>query len=547
MEISIKLICLCLLLPSRVSATGRRGIDYPPLRASARHPSGSDDHDPSGLPKAKGTDSSRVPGNASKLPDAESWTSNALVAACESISNAAKKAYKIVSNAYTGLVAAKVWGGTRLRRSGSMGDTEAANATMTDTKAAMPLEASWHHYVQEGHGAMVSTLLVSLEDLGTNTYKHAVGLLNALRNSRDTMANGNQTKTNAQHLRANAAGIDSGPNASAVNRITTLRNGMAHQGLEDNGFGTRHPLLAWEAMAIASLYAFIGVNAGSFVARAFQWPWLTSILVNIFVWPAVGLCYLLILIFGRGLAARQAKKQYFASSAKSAPDAKTLKDQSSALHNEAWCAYQVAHASHDLCVAKINNKNGMDEVVTPESLGKKGRVSEKGALRWYRWLSGSSSELTVGAMHVKTAELHCADAAKICNTLFALYRECAPAMPDTLSIGDALNVLQGWAAGKYGAHLVKTDDMNYLINTLLAALLAKSKCGSVFKADWMQLGDDYPQFFDVEPQYPQHVRYLRLLDSFRPELAQNLPRELFNGGCIESYKTWYATGSIEDN
>jgi len=198
-----------------------------------------------------------------------------------------------------------------------------------------------------------------------------------------------------------------------------------------------------------------------------------------------------------------------------------LKDQTSALLavDEAWCAYHVAHAAHDMCIAKINNKQGDKEVVTPESLREECQISEKRALRWYRWLAGgSASELTKGAVNVKVAELNCGDPTKICNTLFAIYHEDNH---DTLSITDALNVLQGWSAGKYGASYMKSADMDYLINTLLAVLLSKCKCGSVNKTDWMKLADDYPEFFDVEPQYPQHVRYLRLMDRFRKELSAN--------------------------
>lgn len=289
----------------------------------------------------------------------------------------------------------------------------------------------------------------------------------------------------------------------------TTHKGLVQRGFEETGFGERQSLVTWEIVVSIALYGFIGANTASFVARAFQWPWVTSMLMNIFIWPVLTLGALLCLTFFRVLARRQAKKYLYGS--KSRQSAKTFKDQTSALLSvdEAWCAYHVAQAAHDMCVAKLNRKHGGKEVVTPKSLREECRISEKMALRWYRWLAGSASELTVRAVHVKTAELHCADPAKICSTLFALYHEDDH---DTLSITDALNVLQGWGAGKYGANHVKSPEMDYLINSILAVLLSKCRYGSVHKADWMKLAEDYPEFFDVEPQYPQHVRYLRLIE-----------------------------------
>jgi len=320
----------------------------------------------------------------------------------------------------------------------------------------------------------------------------------------------------AQIVQPETSGVVAGTLASTGAHQMTLHKVLMHQSFQDTGFGSSifgRSLLTWEVVASITIYACIGANRANFVARTFQWPWLTSMIMNVFLWPLLTFGAFMILIFCRGFAKRQSQK-YLAPAVKKLLSTKPSKDPTSALLaiDEAWCAYHVAHASHDLCVAKINNKHRVNEVVTPESLLKESRASEKRALRWYRWLLGSSSELTVGAVHVKTAELHCADATKICNTLFEIYHEDGH---DTLSITDALNVLQGWAAGKYGASHIQSDAMNYVINTVLAMLLSKSKCGSVHRTDWMKLADDYPEFFDVEPQYPQHVRYSRLMDSFQ--------------------------------
>lgn len=368
-----------------------------------------------------------------------------------------------------------------------------------------------------------STLLGQLQDMGTTCYNYLLAMVSTLRKVNAPMLRAPRAKggssQDAESLQPKTHEVVAGTLGSTGGHRMTLHKGLVHTGFEESGFGARQSIVTWEVLACIILYAFIGANTASFVARAFQWPWVTSIFMNIFIWPVLTLGALLVLIFFRALAKRQAKKFFAPSYDKH--NANSLKNQTSALLavDEAWCAYHVAHASHDLCFAKINNKHGANDVVTPEGLAKECHISEKRALRWYKWLLGSASELTVGAVHVKTAELHCADAAKICNTLFAIYHEDDH---DNLSITDALNVLQGWGAGKYGASYIQKPEMDHLINTLLAVLLSKCKCGDVSKADWMRLADDYPEFFDVEPQYPQHVRYVRLMDKFQAELAQGL-------------------------
>lgn len=490
----MKLVILALLLlPSCALGAFRRGPGYTALKPPSQGAPASDVHNPDIAPPSSPSNSSTVSRNWSKLLDPAAWTSG-------------------LADVYKGVLGAKFWGEPRLRKS--------ASATSTD--AAVPLEpsASRNSTLHDG----ISSSLLGFHELGTNAYKQMLSMISSLRHSDAPMLRARQAKgsssQNTESLQPKSSEVVAGTLASAGGHRMTLHKGLVQQGFEDTGFGARQSLLTWQVIASITLYAFIGANTASFVASAFQWPWFTSMLVNIFIWPVLTIGALLVLIFFRGLAKRQAKK-YLATTAKNMhqEQAKTLKDQNALLAvDEAWCAYHVAHASHDLCIAKINNKNGRDEVVTPESLGKECRISENRALRWYKWLLGTASELTVGAVHVKTAELHCADASKICSTLFAIYHEDDH---DTLSITDALNVLQGWAAGKYGASHIKSADMDYLINTLLAVLLSKCKCGSVNKTDWMKLADDYPEFFDVEPQYPQHVRYLRLMDRFRTELVQN--------------------------
>lgn len=349
-------------------------------------------------------------------------------------------------------------------------------------------------------------LHVVVRDYTVAAYKSFVALVKSSIHSNGTMLRAHHGK--AESLQPKSSEVTAGTLVSSGGHRMTTHRGLVQKHFEETGFGARQSLLTWEVIASITLYAFIGANTASFVARAFQWPWVTSMLLNIFIWPVLSLGALLVLVFFRSLAKKQARK-YLQTSRN---NAKTLKDQTSALLavDEAWCAYHVAHAAHDMCVAKMNDKSLRGkELVTPESLRQECHISEKRALRWYKWLAGSASELTARAVSVKTAELHCADPAKICATLFAIYHEDDH---DTLSITDALNVLQGWAAGKYGASYIKSADMDYLINTLLAVLLSKCKCGSVTRADWMRLADDYPEFFDVEPQYPQHVRYIRLMD-----------------------------------
>jgi len=491
----MKLVILALLfLPSYVLGTGRRGIGYHVIQPPAHRAAASVARNADSAPPIAHSNSTTVPMGWSRFLDPAAWISD-------------------LSDAYKGFLGSKFWGETRLRRSASVSNTE------------VPLEASDSHNIIQHMRS--PTFLVSLQDLGTTTYKYILAMVSPSAHSNATMLHAHEAKAssspNAENLQPKTSEVVAGTLASAGGHRMTLHKGL--EVIEDTGFGASRSLLTWEVIACITLYAFIGTNTASFVARVFQWPWLTSMLVNVFIWPVLTLGALVILIFCRSLALRQAKK-YFG------PVQRTKnveEDQTSALLavDEAWCAYHVAHASHDLCVAKINDKHGVNEVVTPESLGKESRTSEKGALRWYRWLLGSTSELTVGAVHVKTAELHCADASKICNTLFAIYHEDGH---DTLSITDALSVLQGWAAGKYGASHVQSADMNYLINTLLAVLLSKCKCGSVNKADWMKLADVYPEFFDVEPQYPQHVRYLRLMDSIRTEAYPDWMNPATRGG-----------------
>lgn len=469
----MKSVILSFLLPSYVLATSRRGIG--PAHVAAA--SAADTPDATQLVRHSNSSSTALMGWSTYL-DPASWKPG-------------------LSDAYKGVVSANVWGDSS---SVFIGRRSAGSEASASPNTA-------------------STVLAGLQHFGISTYRSILGMVSSLGSSNATMLRARSTPQNAESSQPKTSEVVAGTLGSAGGHRMTLHKGLVHQGFEDTGFGARQSLLTWEVIASITLYAFIGANTASFVARAFQWPWLTSMLLNIFIWPILSVGALMVLIFFRVLAKRQAQK--FLTASKHKHSAKMAKEQTSALLavDEAWCAYHVAHSAHDLCLAKINNKHGVNEVVTPESLGKECKISEKRALRWYRWLAGSASELTVGAVHVKTAELNCADASKICNTLFAIYHEDDD--QDTLSITDALNVLQGWAAGKYGASHIKSADMDYLINTLLAVLLSKCKHGSVNKADWMKLADDYPEFFDVEPQYPQHVRYLRLMDRFRTELAQN--------------------------
>jgi len=372
-----------------------------------------------------------------------------------------------------------------------------------------------------------ATMRVAMQDVSLVAYSNFKSVLTWMKTYlpvNSTMLRAHRSKgnmsQNAETLQPKTSELADGTLGSAGGHRMTTHKGFIAKHFEDTGFGARQSIFTWQVIASITLYAFIGANTASFVAKTFGWPWITSILMNIFIWPVLTLVALLIIIFFRAVAKKQAKK-FLCASKPPKHSAKALKDQTSALLavDEAWCAYHVAHAAHDMCIAKINNKQGDKEVVTAESLREECQISEKRALRWYKWLAGgSASELTKGVVNVKVAELNCADPTKICNTLFAIYHEDNH---DTLSITDALNVLQGWSAGKYGASYMKSADMDYLINTLLAVLLSKCKCGSVNKTDWMKLADDYPEFFDVEPQYPQHVRYLRLMDRFRKELSHN--------------------------
>jgi len=228
-----------------------------------------------------------------------------------------------------------------------------------------------------------------------------------------------------------------------------------------------------------------------------------SMLVNIFIWPVCTVVALPMLVFFRVLGKREARNYLFGSKNKSS--------KKRALTNEdAWCAYHVAHAAHDQCAATINSLLHGREFVTVRSLKESCHISEKGALGWHRWLSCGSSELTVTAMLAKTAELPCADASKICCALFEIYDE---PRSETLSVADALDVLQGWAAGKYGPGCVWTPDMEFLINTLLTHVRL-GESDHVHKSDWMKLANVYPEFFDVESKLSQHARYLRLMTTY---------------------------------
>jgi len=407
--------------------------------------------------------------------------------------------------------------------------TAAQSQQVTAAQADKSITAQSQNATHKGPLPMSfpATMRVAMQDVSLvaySTFKSVLSWMKSCLPVNATMLRAHRSQGNmsqsSENLQPKTSELADGTLGSAGGHSMTTHKGSVAKHFEETGFGARQSIFTWQVIASITLYAFIGANTASFVAKTFGWPWITSMLMNIFIWPVLILGAFLILIFCRTLAKKQAKK-FLCDSKPLKPSSKALKDQTSALLavDEAWCAYHVAHAAHDMCIAKINNKQGDKEVVTPESLREECQISEKRALRWYKWLAGGSAlELTKGAVNVKVAELNCGDPTKICNTLFAIYHEDNH---DTLSITDALNVLQGWSAGKYGASYMKSADMDYLINTLLAVLLSKCRCGSVNKMDWMKMADDYPEFFDVEPQYPQHVRYLRLMDRFRKELAHN--------------------------
>merc|ERR1712070_229206 len=111
-------------------------------------------------------------------------------------------------------------------------------------------------------------------------------------------------------------------------------------------------------------------------------------------------------------------------------------------------------------------------------------------------------------MMAKAAELHNADATKICGILFDVYDEDGSGI---IYQADATEMLHSWCIGKYGA-ICDCDDLQGLIKTLIAhaKLNDVSQAECVTKQELMRLADKFPELFDTSEKFPPHVRYLKL-------------------------------------
>lgn len=263
---------------------------------------------------------------------------------------------------------------------------------------------------------------------------------------------------------------------------------------EQFGIFAEKLLFTMEVLVGFVMYAFVGVATISLVIQAFQCPSKVAHIANI-VWPiSLSLAIIWICI------------QWVKGGPKVIKDDCADADKTPAMGQD-----DMQH----LCIAKLNESFDLRQPVTPQSLSEKLQLPQAKAERWYKWFAGGKSELTLNMMRSKAAELHNADATKICSILFEVYDEDGSGI---ISQSDATEVLHSWCIGKYGA-ICDCDDLQGLIKTLIAhaKLIDVSHPESITKQEWMRLADKFPEFFDTSDNFPPHVRYLRLMCKLRKE------------------------------
>jgi hypothetical protein len=257
-------------------------------------------------------------------------------------------------------------------------------------------------------------------------------------------------------------------------------------------------LLAVEVIVLAAIYVFVGVNTADYVSRSLHCLWSLAVLINAFLWPiTVPMTFL-------ALALQQCKRHFTSWSKPTAAESDSVKfDQFLSIVNR---------GTPQFCNAKLTEKFGGLETVTPKCLGEKLQIPEVKALRWHKWLARGNPELSLNMLLCRAAELHKADGKKICRILFEVHDENDDGV---LPRSEAKEVLLNWCTCKYGTTCLSSSGMEQVIETLMGQISYSG--GDINKIEWMKLAERCPEFFETEPQSPEHVRYLRLLCRVRME------------------------------
>jgi len=268
--------------------------------------------------------------------------------------------------------------------------------------------------------------------------------------------------------------------------------------VESYGVLSYEVLVSIELLVVIAVYVFIGVSTATYVSDAFHCSWTLAMLINMFIWPITTIVAGVVLAFQR-------LSEYLSKLRSSAAN------KSEKVKLDHFLSI-VNHGTPQFCAAKLTEKFGAMETVTPKSLAEKLQMPEAKAVRWHKWLARGNPELSLNMLLCRAAELHKADGKKICRILFEIYDENDDGV---LPRSEAKEVLQNWCLGKYGTTCLKNMGMEQVIETLMGQMTFSG--GDINKIEWMRLADKCPEFFETEPQYPEHVRYLRLLCRVRME------------------------------
>jgi len=249
---------------------------------------------------------------------------------------------------------------------------------------------------------------------------------------------------------------------------------------------TRDIVVGVELVVFVAVYAFVGVNTASYVSDAFGCSWSFAMVINTAIWPVTVTAAFFALAI-QHMKALMVKRNL----PPSATDNAKLDNLLSLVH----------HGTPQFCVARLTEKLGGMETVTPEILVDRLQIPRAKAIRWHKWLARGNPELSLNMLLCRAAELHKAEGKKICRILFEIYDENDDGV---LSRSEAKEVLQNWCIGKYGATVLKDDGMLQFIDSLMGQVSFSE--GDINKTEWMRLADNFPELFETESQSPEDVR-----------------------------------------